>query len=63
VHKSLAPIFGVADYGIVDGFQNVIPISKEKTEIKRESSVAPCRLFPDMATSPLAGTSTCLSLA
>jgi electron transfer flavoprotein alpha subunit len=27
-----APIFGVADYGIVDDFQNVIPILKEKTE-------------------------------
>jgi electron transfer flavoprotein alpha subunit len=26
-----APIFGVADYGIVDDFQNVIPILKEKT--------------------------------
>lgn len=25
-----APIFGVADYGIVDDFQNVIPILKEK---------------------------------
>jgi electron transfer flavoprotein alpha subunit len=27
-----APIFGVADYGIVDDFQNVIPILKEKTK-------------------------------
>jgi electron transfer flavoprotein alpha subunit len=26
-----APIFGVADYGIVDDFQNVIPVLKEKT--------------------------------
>jgi electron transfer flavoprotein alpha subunit len=25
-----APIFGVADYGIVDDFQNVIPVLKEK---------------------------------
>ena len=29
---SRAPIFGVADYGIVDDFQNVIPILKEKTK-------------------------------
>jgi len=29
-----APIFGVADYGIVDDFQNVIPILKEKTKTK-----------------------------
>ena len=29
-----APIFGVADYGIVDDFQNVIPILKEKTKGK-----------------------------
>jgi electron transfer flavoprotein alpha subunit len=27
-----APIFGVADYGIVDDFQNVIPILKEKAK-------------------------------
>jgi electron transfer flavoprotein alpha subunit len=27
-----APIFGVADYGIVDDFQNVMPILKEKTK-------------------------------
>jgi electron transfer flavoprotein alpha subunit len=27
-----APIFGVADYGIVDDFKNVIPILKEKTK-------------------------------
>jgi electron transfer flavoprotein alpha subunit len=27
-----APIFGVADYGIVDDFQNVIPILEEKTK-------------------------------
>jgi electron transfer flavoprotein alpha subunit len=27
-----APIFGVADYGIVDDFQNVIPILKERTK-------------------------------
>jgi electron transfer flavoprotein alpha subunit len=27
-----APIFGVADYGIVDDFQKVIPILKEKTK-------------------------------
>jgi len=27
-----APIFGVADYGVVDDFQNVIPILKEKTK-------------------------------
>lgn len=27
-----APIFGVADYGIVDDFQNIIPILKEKTK-------------------------------
>ena len=27
-----APIFNVADYGIVDDFQNVIPILKEKTK-------------------------------
>ena len=27
-----APIFAVADYGIVDDFQNVIPILKEKTK-------------------------------
>jgi len=27
-----APIFGVADYGIVDDFQNVLPILKEKTK-------------------------------
>jgi len=27
-----APIFGVADYGIVDDFQNVIPILKEETK-------------------------------
>ena len=27
-----APIFGVADYGIVADFQNVIPLLKEKTE-------------------------------
>jgi len=27
-----APIFGVADYGIVDDFQNVIPILREKTK-------------------------------
>jgi electron transfer flavoprotein alpha subunit len=26
-----APIFGIADYGIVDDFQNVMPILKEKT--------------------------------
>jgi electron transfer flavoprotein alpha subunit len=29
---SRAPIFGVADYGIVDDFQNVMPILKEKTK-------------------------------
>ncbi len=29
-----APIFGVADYGIVDDFQNVIPILREKTKTK-----------------------------
>jgi electron transfer flavoprotein alpha subunit len=29
---SRAPIFGVADYGIVDDFQNVLPILKEKTK-------------------------------
>jgi hypothetical protein len=28
----LAPIFEVADYGIVDDFQNVIPILKEKAK-------------------------------
>jgi len=27
-----APIFGVADYGVVDDFQNVIPILKEKAK-------------------------------
>jgi electron transfer flavoprotein alpha subunit len=27
-----APIFGVADYGIIDDFQNVIPILKEKAK-------------------------------
>jgi electron transfer flavoprotein alpha subunit len=27
-----APIFGIADFGIVDDFQNVIPILKEKTK-------------------------------
>jgi electron transfer flavoprotein alpha subunit len=27
-----APIFGVADYGIVDDFLNVIPVLKEKTK-------------------------------
>jgi electron transfer flavoprotein alpha subunit len=27
-----APIFSVADYGIVDDFQNIIPILKEKTK-------------------------------
>ncbi|NWG04389.1 MAG: electron transfer flavoprotein subunit alpha/FixB family protein [Syntrophaceae bacterium] len=27
-----APIFGVADYGIVDDFQNVIPVLKEKAK-------------------------------
>jgi len=27
-----APIFGIADYGIVDDFQNVMPILKEKTK-------------------------------
>ncbi|HUL36951.1 MAG TPA: electron transfer flavoprotein subunit alpha/FixB family protein [Thermodesulfobacteriota bacterium] len=27
-----APIFGVADYGIVDDFQNIIPILKEKAK-------------------------------
>jgi electron transfer flavoprotein alpha subunit len=27
-----APIFGVADYGIVDDFKNVIPVLKEKTK-------------------------------
>ena len=27
-----APIFGVADYGIVDDFQNIMPILKEKTK-------------------------------
>jgi len=27
-----APIFGVADYGIVDDFQNVVPVLKEKTK-------------------------------
>jgi len=27
-----APIFGVADYGIVDDFQNVMPLLKEKTK-------------------------------
>jgi electron transfer flavoprotein alpha subunit len=27
-----APIFGVADYGIVDDFQNVIPVLKERTK-------------------------------
>jgi len=27
-----APIFGVADYGIVDDFQNVIPVLKEKNK-------------------------------
>ena len=27
-----APIFGVADYGIVDDFQNVVPILKEETK-------------------------------
>jgi electron transfer flavoprotein alpha subunit len=27
-----APIFGVADYGIVDDFQNVLPVLKEKTK-------------------------------
>jgi electron transfer flavoprotein alpha subunit len=30
-----APIFGVADYGIVDDFQNVIPILKEKAKIMK----------------------------
>jgi electron transfer flavoprotein alpha subunit len=30
-----APIFGVADYGIVDDFKNVIPILKEKTKEMR----------------------------
>jgi electron transfer flavoprotein alpha subunit len=29
---SCAPIFGVANYGIVDDFKNVIPILKEKTK-------------------------------
>jgi len=27
-----APIFGVADYGIVDDFKNIIPVLKEKTK-------------------------------
>jgi len=27
-----APIFGVADYGIVDDFHNIIPVLKEKTK-------------------------------
>ena len=27
-----APIFGVADYGIVDDFQNVIPVLRDKTK-------------------------------
>jgi len=27
-----APIFGVADYGIVDDFQKVIPILREKAK-------------------------------
>jgi electron transfer flavoprotein alpha subunit len=27
-----APIFGVADYGIVDDFRNIIPVLKEKTK-------------------------------
>ncbi len=27
-----APIFGVADYGIVDDFQNILPVLKEKTK-------------------------------
>jgi len=29
---SRAPLFGVANYGIMDDFQNVIPILKEKTK-------------------------------
>ena len=27
-----APIFGVADYGIVDDFKNILPVLKEKTK-------------------------------
>jgi electron transfer flavoprotein alpha subunit len=27
-----APIFGVADYGIVDDFKNLLPILREKTK-------------------------------
>ena len=29
---SRAPIFGVADYGIVDDFKNILPVLKEKTK-------------------------------
>jgi len=32
VRSKDGPIFGVADYGIVDDFQNVIPSLKEKNK-------------------------------
>jgi len=32
LNKFILSLFGVADYGIVDDFQNVIPILKEKTK-------------------------------